>query len=233
MTRHRFHGDPARFDVVARFIADRFPDARYIADVAGGQGMLTRTLRKRFGFEAEVIDPRGWALKGVPARTEFYTPAMADYYDLIVGLHPDQALRSVVESAAKVAVLVVPSDYFDEAERETRTREWGLPPGQLAPYIRALWDHATTPNGVLGSKLMWNDFDWLRSSLRPPAGTDAGVEFTRTTFPNPRLPRLEARDLPPVRYRKQADSLTERYVDLVRSAMTPGEAQRPAPGTTG
>jgi hypothetical protein len=108
MTRHRFHGDPARFEVAARFIADRFPDARYVADVAGGQGMLTRILRKRFGFEAEVIDPRGWALKGVPARAEVYTPAMADYYDLVVGLHPDQALRSVVESAGKVAVLVVP-----------------------------------------------------------------------------------------------------------------------------
>ena len=67
MTRHRFHGDPARFEVVGRFIADRFPDARYVADVAGGQGMLTRILRKRFGFEAEVIDPRGWALRGVPA----------------------------------------------------------------------------------------------------------------------------------------------------------------------
>jgi LPS sulfotransferase NodH len=54
-------------------------------------------------------------------------------------------------------------------------------------------DHATTPNGVLGSKLMWNDLDWLRSSL------------------------------PPVRYRQQADSLTDYYVDLVRSAMnSPG-----------
>ena len=88
MTRHRFHGDPARFEVVARFIADRFQGARYVADVAGGQGMLTRILRKRFGFEAEVVDPRGWALKGVPARAELYTPAMADYYDLVVGLHP-------------------------------------------------------------------------------------------------------------------------------------------------
>jgi LPS sulfotransferase NodH len=78
-------------------------------------------------------------------------------------------------------------------ERETRTREWGLPPGHLAPYVRAMRDHATTPNGVLGSKLMWNDFDWLRSSL------------------------------PPVRYRQQADSLTDYYVDLVRSAMnSPG-----------
>jgi hypothetical protein len=35
-----------------------------------------------------------------------------------------------------------------------------------------------------------------------------------------RLPQLDAEDLPPVRYRKQADSLTERCVDLVRSAMS-------------
>ena len=34
-----------------------------------------------------------------------------------------------------------------------------------------------------------------------------------------RLARLDAADLPPVRYRKQADSLAERYVDLVRSAL--------------
>ena len=59
MSRHRFHGDPARFDVVAEFVADRFQDATYVADVAGGQGMLTRILRKRFRFEAEVVDPRG------------------------------------------------------------------------------------------------------------------------------------------------------------------------------
>ena len=205
-----------------------------------------------------------------------------------------------------------PSDYFDEAERENRTREWGLPPGRLAQYVRAMWDHATTPNGVLGSKLMWNDFDWIRFQLRPPAGTDADLAFMRTTFPNAqfvwlrrqdkvrqgiswwraavtsqwglrpgqkagqpppdveqmvqlvqfaqqcedgwqqwfastgiqpcevlyedlardrlaaanavlevlRLPRLDAAGLPPVRYRQQADSLTERYVELVRSAMS-------------
>ncbi len=117
MSRHRFHGDPERFEVAARFIAGRFPGARYVADVAGGQGMLTRILRKRFGFEAEVIDPRGWALKGVPARAEFYVPAMADYYDLVVGLHPDEALRSVVESAAQVTVLVVPCCNFWARDR--------------------------------------------------------------------------------------------------------------------
>jgi len=205
-----------------------------------------------------------------------------------------------------------PSDYFDDAERENHTREWGLPDGDLTAYVRAMRDHATTPNGVLGSKLMWNDFDSLRPSLCPPAETDPGLEFMRTAFGNPqfvwlrrqdkvrqgiswwraaatdqwalrhgqesgqpapdveqivrlvrfaercedgwrqwfastgiqpcqvvyedlardrlavanqvleflRLPRLDAADLPPVRYRKQADGLTERYVDLVRSAMT-------------
>src|SRR6476659_1341809 len=112
MSRHRFHGDPARFDTVAEFVAERFPDARYVADVAGGQGMLTRILRKRMGLEAEVVDPRGWTLKGVPARAECYDASMADYYDLVVGLHPDEALRSVVESAVTSAVLVVPCCNF-------------------------------------------------------------------------------------------------------------------------
>jgi LPS sulfotransferase NodH len=35
-----------------------------------------------------------------------------------------------------------------------------------------------------------------------------------------RLRRLDAADLPPVRYRKQADSLTETYAEFVRSAMS-------------
>jgi LPS sulfotransferase NodH len=69
-----------------------------------------------------------------------------------------------------------PFDYFDEAERGNRTREWGLPDGHLTAYVRAMWNAATTPNGVLG--------------------------------------------LPPVRYRQQADRLTEHYVALVRSAVS-------------
>jgi trehalose 2-sulfotransferase len=205
-----------------------------------------------------------------------------------------------------------PSDYFGDEEQEKNTREWGLPAGDLTAYVRAVRDKATTPNGVLGSKMMWNNFDSLRSSLHPPAGSDAGLQFMRTMFPNPqfvwlrrqdkvrqgiswwrgaatdqwalrpdqepeqpapdveqivqlvqlaqwcedgwrqwftatgiqpcevlyedlardrlavanaileflRLPHLDAEDLPPVRYRKQADTLTETYVDLVRSAMS-------------
>ena len=51
-----------------------------------------------------------------------------------------------------------------------------------------------TPNGVLGSKLMWNDFDSLRSELHPPAGTDPGLQFMRTTFPDPQFVWLRRED---------------------------------------
>jgi trehalose 2-sulfotransferase len=205
-----------------------------------------------------------------------------------------------------------PSDYFGDEEQENNTRAWGLPTGDLTAYVRAVRDKATTPNGVLGSKMMWNVFDSLRSALPTPAGTDAGLQFMRTAFPDAqfvwlrradkvrqgiswwraavtdqwalrpgqqagqpapdleqmvalvrlaeqceegwrqwftstgiqpcqvlyedlardrlaaantvleflRLPHLDADHLPPVRYRQQADTLTERYVDLVCSAMS-------------
>lgn len=115
---HKFHGDPARFEVVADYISDQFGrDVRYIADVAGGQGMLSRCLNKA-GYEAEVIDPRGWTLTGVASRPEEYQASMADYYDLIVGLHPDQALRPVVESAKTRPILVVPCCNFWDRSRK-------------------------------------------------------------------------------------------------------------------
>ena len=112
MSRHRFHGDASRFEAVARFVSVRFPSARYVADVAGGQGLLTRILGKRYGIECDVVDPRGWTLKGISSRQEEYSAQMADYYDLVVGLHPDEALRPVVESATMRPVLVVPCCNF-------------------------------------------------------------------------------------------------------------------------
>ncbi|HUD44131.1 MAG TPA: hypothetical protein VMR41_01170 [Patescibacteria group bacterium] len=110
---HRFNGDASRFEAVADYIGTNFKgNARYIADVAGGQGMLARFLNKKYNFDAEVIDPREHVLLGVKNRQAVYTKDMADYYDLIVGLHPDEALRSVVESALIRPVLVIPCCNF-------------------------------------------------------------------------------------------------------------------------
>lgn len=112
VARHRFHGDPLRFEVVADFVASRFPDARTAADVVGGQGRLARLLSKQRNIDCEVIDPRGWVLRGVSSRPEEYSASMADYYDLVIGLHPDEALREVVMSARVRPVVVVPCCNF-------------------------------------------------------------------------------------------------------------------------
>ena len=116
--QHRFHGGPKRFEVLAAFIAERFGRSiRYIADVAGGQGMLARLLNKRYNYECEVIDPRGWVLRGVPNRSVEYDASMADFYDLIVGLHADEATRPVAESALVRPTILVPCCNFWSDER--------------------------------------------------------------------------------------------------------------------
>ena len=103
------HGDERRFEVLAQFIYNYFGNSiKYIADVAGGQGMLSRLLNKHYNYESEVIDPRHYVLKGVSSRETYYTSDMASFYDLIVGLHPDEATRPVAESAIYRPVLIVP-----------------------------------------------------------------------------------------------------------------------------
>jgi hypothetical protein len=117
--QHRCHGDDSRFEVVADFVGQRWGNRiHYIADIAGGQGLLSRLLHKRFNYEAEVIDPRGWVLKGVPNRAEEFDPALAAYYDLIIGLHPDQAIRAVAEAALVRPALLVPCcNFWSEEEK--------------------------------------------------------------------------------------------------------------------
>lgn len=116
--QHRVHGDPRRFDAIATFIGDRFGRRiRYIADVAGGQGLLARSLVKKYNYVCDVIDPRGWVLKGVSARQVEFVAKMAEYYDLVVGLHPDEALREVVVAAHIRPVILVPCCNFWSSEK--------------------------------------------------------------------------------------------------------------------
>lgn len=117
-TQHRFHGAPERFDAVADFISEKYgKSVQYIADVAGGQGMLVRILRKHYNYDAEVIDVRGRTLKNVPCKVVEFNPSMAPYYDLIVGLHPDQATRAVAEAALLRPVILIPCCNFWSEQR--------------------------------------------------------------------------------------------------------------------
>lgn len=82
MSRHRFHGDPERFAVLADFVADRYwRTIAFVADVAGGQGMLTRILTKKYHYDCEVVDPRVHVLKGVKSQAREFDAKLAPYYD--------------------------------------------------------------------------------------------------------------------------------------------------------
>lgn len=115
---HSFHGDPGRFEVVADYIYENYGrSVRYIADVAGGQGLLTRILNKKYNYQAEVVDPRGWVLRGVPNRAEEFNAGLAGYYDLVVGLHPDEATRAVAEAARLRPAILIPCCNFWAEEK--------------------------------------------------------------------------------------------------------------------
>jgi hypothetical protein len=118
MTRHCFHGSPERFDQLAEYIYERYGSSiKYIADVAGGQGMLTRILNKKYNYASEVIDPRGWVLKGVPNQPVEFTASMANYYDLVIGLHPDEATRAVAAAALVRPAILIPCCNFWSGEK--------------------------------------------------------------------------------------------------------------------
>jgi len=116
---HRFHGDPQRFEVVADFVFDTFgKKIKYIADVAGGRGMLSRILNKKYNYNSEVIDPRGYTLVGVPSKKDEFSPERASFYDLVIGLHPDETTREVAESALVTNTFLVPCcNFWDRTKK--------------------------------------------------------------------------------------------------------------------
>jgi len=120
--QHLLYGDPKRFEVVADFVISRYSgtDIRYVADVAGGKGLLTRELSKKGNFICELIDPRPIALKGIQHLSEQFRSEMADYYDLLVGLHPDDALRELAKAALIRPVVLVPCCNFWDNQRRSQ-----------------------------------------------------------------------------------------------------------------
>lgn len=85
--------------------------------------MLSRILSKKYNYDVEVIDPRHYQIVGVKNRECYYKSDMAGYYDLIIGLHPDGAIRDVVESAKTRQVLVVPCCNFWDKTKKLGTKE--------------------------------------------------------------------------------------------------------------
>lgn len=104
-------GDPARFERFAEFIARNVTDRRArIADVAAGKGALTFALL-RHGFSHVVpFEPeprRGGQVTRLGMRVECFEPSFARDFDVLVGMHPDEATDCILCAAAEHGTLAI------------------------------------------------------------------------------------------------------------------------------
>lgn len=98
-------GDSRRFDLFAAVIQRNFPAFRYkaVADIAGGKGFLQLALRQR-GYNVTTFDKRsGYKKKSRKFRYQYryFDSKIKQPFDLLVGMHPDEATDVIIEEAAK------------------------------------------------------------------------------------------------------------------------------------
>lgn len=100
--------DKRRFELFAKLLADRFPNATRVFDVAGGMGKLNEALCA-LGRTCTTYDMRHKRLKVQYAERPFTLEEPCNA-DLVVGMHPDGATRIIIEYAAKhrIPFAVVP-----------------------------------------------------------------------------------------------------------------------------
>jgi hypothetical protein len=105
-------GDTARHRVFADYIAERWPDRTLrIADVAGGHGSLNAELYRRGYRTVTTFDKRRgrWTDRKHYRYGHFTVPDAAEF-DLLVGMHPDEATDVILAAsgAHHVPAVVVP-----------------------------------------------------------------------------------------------------------------------------
>ena len=96
-------GDKRRFNLFAEAILKKFPSTQYkrIADIAGGRGHLQIALRKR-GYESiTTFDHRPRRAKGTKYVNRLFSSRTKGAFDLLVGMHPDEATDVIIDAAAK------------------------------------------------------------------------------------------------------------------------------------
>lgn len=149
-------GDVRRFREFARFIAETFPAAYRVADIAGGRGDLAFWLRE-MGKRPVIIDPRPStfsrrrihrALRKEAVRTgrlvhiERQQVAIEDIdlraFDLLAALHPDEATEPALRVALAHGIdfAIVPCCVFPLDGIKRSQGEWLRYLASLAPDIQ-------------------------------------------------------------------------------------------------
>ena len=93
-------GDPKRFDLFAGLVSSRAPKAAQIADVAGGKGYLRAAMGDRGFSRVTTWDKRASKIPGNQVY-RYFDWATAPKYDLVVGMHPDEATDHIICYAGK------------------------------------------------------------------------------------------------------------------------------------
>jgi hypothetical protein len=103
-------GDSLRFKVFANYIKTNFPKVKSIADIAGGKGCLQVELRK-LGYTVTTYDKRHVRIsRNLSYKYAYFDNRVKDHYDLLIGMHPDEATDVIVTEAIKrnIPFCVVP-----------------------------------------------------------------------------------------------------------------------------
>ncbi len=130
-------GDPRRFDLFARFVANLIEPSRRanmrVADVATGRGSLSWALREH-GFQQitpfEPVPRRGGQVRRLGIRVQDFEPSFARDFDLVIGMHPDAATDCILSGCALHGALAVvcpccvrPNAWSYRGNQRSR-REW-------------------------------------------------------------------------------------------------------------
>jgi hypothetical protein len=135
-------GDRRRFDVFARFIANQVPkpirgDVR-VADVAAGKGALSFALREHGFTHITPFEPsprKGGQVRRLGIRAQLFTPEIARDFDLVVGMHPDEATDCILDGAAKAGIMAIVCPC---CAKPTSWTYWGQKaPGQWVRHLVA------------------------------------------------------------------------------------------------
>lgn len=106
-------GDSRRFDLFGEFLSKHFPHDVNIADVAGGKGYLRLAMREH-GFvdgRIDTYDPMRRKNMVILKKNERHIQDLFDLnksnnYQLVVGMHPDEASDVIVQSKSEYFAIV-------------------------------------------------------------------------------------------------------------------------------
>lgn len=96
-------GDGKRDIVMSKFISRNYPTVERILCVADGKGTLGERLEK-LGYDVTVIDPvvKKKKNKNIKYIKKYFTEDFdVEDYDLLIGMHPDEATVPIIKSANK------------------------------------------------------------------------------------------------------------------------------------